>query len=125
MATLDLLQASMVAVNSDSFSGVSGKPPEKRIIILRPGMLRRFFARLRTARSMVRAPKSACALKSDDIPIVGTSAEATVTAASDGGAFGSTAEPFTPETAARSKTALAVKFWTMRSEPPKSTTAMR
>src|SRR5207248_10660989 len=119
MATLDLLQASMVAVNSDSFSGVSGKPPEKRIIILRPGMLRRFFARLRTARSMVRAPKSACALKSDDIPIVGTSAEATVTAASDGGAFGSTAEPFTPETAARSKTALAVKFWTMRRQPPK------
>src|SRR5436305_1416040 len=85
MATLDLLQASMVAVNSDSFSGVSGKPPEKRIIILRPGMLRRFFARLRTARSMVRAPKSACAVKSDDIPIVGTSAEATVTAAFDGG----------------------------------------
>ena len=93
--------------------------------ILRPGMLRRFFARLRTASSMVRAPKSACALKRDDMPIVGMTVEATVTAASAGGAFGSTAEPFTPETAARRRTELAVKFWTMRKEPSKSTTAIR
>src|SRR5207248_11328315 len=100
MATLDLLQASIVAVSSDSFSGVSGKPPEKRIIILRPGILRRFFATLRTASSMVRAPKSACALRSEDIPRGGMAVEATVT--SGGGALGSTAEVFTPETAALS-----------------------
>ena len=72
---------------------------------------------------MVRAPKSAAAFESEDIPIVGTTVEATVT--SGGGALGSTAEVFIPETAARSKSELAVKFWTMRSEPPKSTTAMR
>src|SRR5216684_2982150 len=119
MATLDLLQASMVAVSSDWFSSVSGKPPEKRIIILRPGMLRRFFAKLRTASSMLRAPKSASAFESEDIPIVGIAFEATVTAASGEGAFGSTAEVLIPETAERSKTELAVKFWTMRSEPPK------
>src|SRR5207245_7627415 len=63
-----------------------------------------FFARLRTASSIVRAPKSACALKRDDVPIVGMPVEATVTAASAGGAFGATAEPFTPETAARRRT---------------------
>src|SRR5437870_9599420 len=71
-------------------------------------MVRRFFARLRTASSIVRAPKSACALKRDDVPIVGMPVEATVTAASAGGAFGATAEPFTPETAARRRTELAV-----------------
>src|SRR5207249_10349094 len=114
MATLDLLHASIVAVSSDWFSLLSGKPPENRMTILRPGMLRRFFAKLRTASSMVRAPKSAAAFESEDIPIVGSAFEATVTAASDGGAFGSTAEPFIPETAARSKSELAVKFWTMR-----------
>jgi len=49
--------------------------------------------------------------------------EATVT--SGGGALGSTAEVFTPETAALSRLALAVKFWTMRRDPPKSTTAIK
>src|ERR1700745_843411 len=124
MATFDLLHASIVAVSSAWFSFDSGKPPEKRITILRPGMLRRFFARLRTASSIVRAPKSACALNRDDMPIVGVPVEANVTAAS-GGALGSTADPFTPETAARRRTELAVKFWTMRREPLKSTMAIR
>src|SRR5215472_11625460 len=108
MATFDLLQASIVAVSSDWFSGVSGKPPEKRIIILRPGMVRRFFARLRTASNMVRAPKSAAAFPREDMPMVGMELEATVT--SGGGAFGSTAEALMPETAARSNVELAVKF---------------
>ena len=71
----------------------------------------------------MRAPKSAAAFPSEDMQIVGMVLEATVT--SGGGAFGSTAELLTPETAARSKTELAVKFCTMRSDPPKSTTAIR
>lgn len=100
MATFDLLQASMVAVNSDWFSLVNGKPPENRITILRPGTLRRFLARLRTASSMLRAPKSDAALLSDGIPPGARFAEATVMEASGGGALGSTEEVFTPETAA-------------------------
>jgi hypothetical protein len=68
---------------------------------------------------MLRAPKSAAALPSDDKPV-----EATVTGASGAGAFGLTDEAFTPDTAARSTSAFAVKFCTMRSEPPKSTTAI-
>jgi hypothetical protein len=113
----------MVAVSSDWFSCVSGNPPENSTTIFRPGMERRFFARLRTASSMLRAPKSAAALPSDE-PKKGRPVDATETGAS-GGAFGSTAEPLTPDTAARSMSALAVKFWTMRSEPPKSTTAIK
>ena len=121
-ATFDLLQASIVAVSSDWFSEVNGKPPEKRTTIFLPGMLRRFFARLRTASSMLRAPKSASALPnepSDENPV-----EATVTGTSAAGALGSTEEFLIPETAARNKFALAVKFWTIRSEPPKSATAI-
>jgi len=79
---------------------------------------------------MVRAPKSAAAFPRDDMPMVGMELameldmelEATVTS---GGALGSTAELLMPETAARSNKELAVKFWTMRSEPPKSTTAIK
>lgn len=112
----------MVAVSSDWFSCVSGNPPENSTTIFRPGMERRFFARLRTASNMLRAPKSAAALPSD--PMEGRPADATVIGTSGGGAFGSTAEPFTPDTAARSTSALAVKFCTMRSDPPKSTTAI-
>ena len=82
-------------------------------------MLRKFFARLRTASNILRAPKSAAAFPSEGKP-----ADATVTGTSDAGAFGSTEELFTPETAACSKFAFAVKFCTMRSEPPKSTTAI-
>src|SRR6266850_2122318 len=55
MATFALLQASMVAVNSDSFSAVTAKPAEKRTSILRPGTVRKFLARLRTDSNMVRA----------------------------------------------------------------------
>src|SRR5260370_37147154 len=109
-ATFALLQASTVAVSSDWFSVVRGNPPENKIIIFRPGTLRRFFARLRTASSMVRAPKSAAALPNDE-PGNDRPADATVTGTSCGAAFGSTAEPLTPETAARSTSAFAVKFW--------------
>jgi hypothetical protein len=71
MATLALLQAAIVAVSSDSFSFVTGNPPENKTTIFRPGTLRRFFARLRIARSMLRAPKSAAALFSEGNPIPG------------------------------------------------------
>src|SRR5260370_35766202 len=108
----------MGAVSSDWFSGVRGNPPEKSTTIFRPGTARRFFAKLRTASSMLRAPKSAAALPSDDKPV-----DATVTGASGAGALGSTDELFTPDTAARSTSAVAVKFCTILGEPPKSTTA--
>ena len=85
----------MVAVSSDWFSCVSGKPPENSTTIFRPGMERRFFAKLRTASNMLRAPKSAAALPKDEKPV-----DATVTGTSGGGAFGSTDEIFTPDTAA-------------------------
>jgi hypothetical protein len=114
-ATFALLQASIVAVSSDWFSEVSGKPPEKRTTIFLPAMLRRFFARLRTASSMLRAPKSASALLK--VPNDENPAEATVTGTSGPDAWGSTDEFLTPDTAARSKFALAVKFCTMRSAP--------
>src|SRR5450432_4353314 len=121
MATLDLLQASMVAVNSDSFSGFNAKPPEKSMTILRPGTLRRFLARLRTASNILRAPKSASAVLSEESP-----EEATVTGwLSATLALGFTEEFFTPATAARNRSALAVKFCTMRKAPPKSTTAIK
>jgi hypothetical protein len=110
----------MVAVSSDSFCGVNANPAEKSTSIFRPGTVRKFFARLRTASSMLRAPKSAAALPSDDKPV-----DAIVTGTFGAGAFGSTDEVFTPDTAARSTSALAVKFCTMRSEPPKSTTAIK
>ena len=58
-------------------------------------MERRFFARLRTASNMLRAPKSAAALPNDEKPV-----DATVTGTSEGGAFGATDEVFTPDTAA-------------------------
>src|SRR3984893_10010667 len=100
MATFALLQASIVAVNSDSFSGVNAKPAEKSTSIFRPGTARKFLARLRTASSMVRAPKSASALRSEERP-----AEATVTGASEVEAsvgLEATAQDFRPFTAAAS-----------------------
>src|SRR5271163_4609012 len=108
----------MVAVNSDSLSLVIGKPAEKRTIILRPGTPRRFFARLRTASSMVRAPKSASALLIEENAV-----EATVTGAVEA-ALESILDDFTPLTAARRRSALAVKFCTILRLPPKSTTAI-
>src|SRR5450432_3951825 len=121
MATLDLLQASMVAVNSDSFWVFNANPPENRMTILRPGTLRRFFARLRTASSMLRAPKSASAVLREVSP-----EEATVTGwLSPTLALGFTEEFFTPATAERNRSALALKFCTMRRAPPKSTTAIK
>jgi hypothetical protein len=39
-------------------------------------------------------------------------------------ALGSTDEPFAPPTAARSRSAFAVKFWTICKAPPNSTTAI-
>src|SRR5476649_2617510 len=110
MATFALLQASIVAVNSDSFSGVRANPEENSTSILRPGTARRFFAKLRTPSSIVRAPKSASALLKDE-----RLDEATVTGPElPAPAFESTLEYFTPRTAARRASALAVKFWTMR-----------
>src|SRR3984893_9891867 len=121
MATLDLLQASIVAVSSDWFSGFSAKPPENNTNIFLPGTVRRFLARLRTASKTLRAPKSASALLSEERPV-----EATVTGWTSGTlALGFTDEDFTPATADRSRSALAVKFCTMRSAPPKSTTAIK
>jgi hypothetical protein len=82
---------------------------------------------------MLRAPKSASALlieeNGEELPMeppIGLAdgespAEATSTGAC---ALGSTAEPFAPPTAARSRSAFAVKFCTMRKVPPKSTTAI-
>src|SRR5580704_17536053 len=133
MATLALLQASIVAVSSDSLSLVNGKPEENSTTIFRPATPRRFFARLRTESSMLLAPKSASALlieeNGEDVPDVlpngpvdGESpAEATWTGDC---ALGSTAEPFAPPTAACSRSTFAVKFCTMRKVPPKSTTAI-
>ncbi len=71
---------------------------------------------------MVRAPKSASALLRDDSPVEATVTGAREFAASEG--FESTLENFTPLTAAVSASALAVKFWTICSLPPKSTTAI-
>src|SRR5208283_102012 len=61
-ATLALLQASIVAVSSDIRSASKGKPAEKRMTILRPGIERRFLAKLRMERNRERAPRSASAL---------------------------------------------------------------
>src|SRR5215467_2159426 len=115
MATFALLQASIVAVSSDSFSGVRANPDENRTSILRPGTPRRFFARLRIASSMVRAPKSASALLSDEMPLAGSDcgespADATVRGSVEADALESTEEYLTPLTAAVSASALAVKF---------------
>jgi hypothetical protein len=119
---LALLHASIVAVSSDSFSGVNAKPAENSTNIFLPGTVRKFFARLRTASSIVRAPKSASALLSEERPV-----EATVTGASGfvaADALESTDEYFTPLTAAVRASPFAVKFCTTRSLPPKSTTAI-
>jgi hypothetical protein len=74
MATFALLQASIVAVSSDWLSLVNGKPDENSTTIFRPGTPRRFFAKLRTDSSMLRAPKSASALlipeNGEDVPDV-------------------------------------------------------
>ena len=78
---------------------------------------------------MLRAPKSASALFIDENgeengvgPDVGDNpAEATSTGA---WALGFTDELFAPLTAACSKSAFAVKFWTIRKVPPKSTMAI-
>src|SRR5260370_34737091 len=122
MATLVLCQATIVAVNSDSFSGVPAKPAEKRPSILRPGTVRKFLARLRTDSNIVRAPKSASALLREESPVDATVTGASELDASEG--FESTDEYFTPLTAAVNASLLAVKFCTMRSLPPKSTTAV-
>src|SRR5579863_3927480 len=111
MAMLALLHASMVAVSSDSFSGVNANPDEKSTSILRPGTVRKFLARLRTASSMVRAPKSASALLREESPLEATVVGPMVLEASVG--FELTLEYFTPLTAARRASALAVKFWTI------------
>src|SRR5271165_408183 len=123
METLALLQASMVAVSSEMRSGSSvGKPAEKRISILRPGTVRRFFARLRTASNMVRAPKSDSALLKEEKLVEATMVEGMLAALC---ALVSMLDCFTPLTAAVRRSVLEVKFWRMVSVPPKSTTAIK
>src|SRR5204863_8790697 len=117
MATLALLQALTVAVSSDWRSGVSAKPDENRITVLRPGTAWRFLARVRTASNMLRAPKSAIGLR------VGAPREATCVVSA--GSLGLTAEYFTPDTTCFNLSVLAVKFWATWSVPPKSATAIR
>src|ERR1700674_4903594 len=108
MATLDLLQASIVAVSSDWFSGFSANPPENNTSIFLPGTVRRFLARLRTASNTLRAPKSASALLSEESPV-----DAIVTGWTSGTlALGFTEEDLIPATADLSRSALAVKFRT-------------
>jgi hypothetical protein len=78
---------------------------------------------------MLLAPKSASALlieeNGEEKPVApddgDSPAEATSTEAC---ALGSTEEFLTPPTAARSRSAFAVKFCTMRRVPPKSTIAI-
>src|ERR1700722_17288029 len=70
IATLALLQTSMVAVNSDCRSGVIANPAVKRIMLFRPGMLARFFAISRMASSKVWAPKPLMELSSMIEPAV-------------------------------------------------------
>src|SRR5436309_11740862 len=132
MATLALLQALTVAVNSDWRSGVSAKPDENRITVLRPGTDWRFLARVRTASNMLRAPKSAIGLRVgapkeatvEGAPVVEDRAPREATCVVSAGSLGLTAEYFTPDTTCFSLSLLAVKFWAIRSVPPKSATAI-
>src|SRR5271167_4334305 len=121
METLALLQASMVAVSSERISGSSvGKPAEKKINILRPGMARRFLARVRRESSALRAAKSdsdfwnaeAALLEAISVPSLESALEETL-------------EEWSPLTAALRATVSEVKFWRMIRVPPKSTTASR
>src|SRR6266446_6484663 len=121
MATFDLLQVLMTAVNSDWYSGFIGKPAVNITSVLRPGTLDRLFARLRRASSTLRTPKSASALYKDG-PIDGAPSDATMTEESG---FGETTDPFRPLTTCFSRTESAVKFWEMRTLPPKSAIAIK
>src|SRR5580704_13003997 len=94
MATFDLLQVSMTAVNSDWYSGFSGNPEVSITKVFRPGTVERPFARLRSASSTVWTPKSASALFSEG-PMGGAPRDATITG---GCAFGETDDPFKPAT---------------------------
>ena len=118
--TFALLQASIVAVSSEMRSGSSvGKPAESKISILRPGIARRFLARLRMESSVLRAAKSACdCRKLDVIPEEATTVSGPV------GIFDSTLAERNPLTAAFSSALSAVKFWRIVSVPLKSTTAI-
>src|SRR6266699_2750186 len=99
MATLALLQALTVAVNSDWRSGVSAKPDENRITVLRPGTDWRFLARVRTASNMLRAPKSACGLSVGvPPPREATCAGPPPREAAGAWSLGLTVEYFTPDT---------------------------
>src|SRR6266446_2573698 len=121
MATFDLLQVLMTAVNSDWYSGVIGKPAVNITSVLRPGTVERLFARVRRASSTLRTPKSASALLRDG-PMDGAPRDATVTA---GSGFGETTDPFKPVTTCFNRAASAVKFCEMCTLPPKSTMAIK
>lgn len=108
------LAASMVASSSNWCSAVSGKPSEKRIKVLRPGMGCRVFARLRMANKNDWTPKSASVwescpmdvIKGPDIPVDAISATPVVEI------LGETAEYFTCAVARFSFSPSAVKFCT-------------
>src|SRR5271169_4438809 len=96
MATFDLLQVSITAVTSDSYSKLSGKPEVNMTSVLRPGTVDRPLARLRRAISTLWMPKSASAFPRDGIGAVGGApSDATMT---EGSAFGETNDPFIPVT---------------------------
>jgi hypothetical protein len=117
MATFALLHASIVAVNSESRSGVRGKPAVKRTRLLRPATEARFFARLRIDSRTLYAAK----LFSAPAPNVGPGVA--LIAVGDCGLL-ATEGIFTPETACFRRSASAVKFCVMRRLPVNSTTAM-
>ena len=119
-----LLQALTVAVNSDWRSGVSAKPDENRITVLRPGTDWRFLARVRTASNMLRAPKSASGLSVGMPPKEATCVGPPPREMACVWSLGLTAEYFTPDTTCFNLSLLAVKFWAIWSVPPKSATAI-
>jgi hypothetical protein len=110
----DLFRASIVAVSSDRRSGVSAKPAENMIRVLRPGVVTSDFATSRMESSTLRAAKSDSVRRSDGAPIVAT---------------GPPPPPLIPEnftelTARFSISPSAVKFWAILKLPLKSTTAI-
>jgi hypothetical protein len=122
IATLDLLQVSIVAVSSDMISSVAGKPEVNSTSVFLPGIELRSLARSRNAINTVRAPKLASSPLSDvspagaDNPADVSDASPGVAAAADAlevsvaGAFGLTEELRSPATAALSLATSGVKF---------------
>ena len=94
------------------------KPPVSRIRLFLPGTVARLLARLRSPMMTLRAPNSAAAWLRLVLPTV-------VRAAVESSGFGEVAENFTPLTTLFNRSAFAVKFCAIWSEPPKFTMAIR